>query len=52
LVILSVVLDSSETLFLTLKLRIFENRIAREIFGPERNENGSGEVIHNENFIV
>jgi hypothetical protein len=41
-IIVSVVLCACETLFLTLReehrLRVFENRVLRRIFGPRRNE--------------
>jgi hypothetical protein len=41
-IILSVVLYRSETWYLTLKeehrLRMFENRVLRRIFGPKRDE--------------
>ena len=41
-----------ETWSLTIKeecrLRIFENRILRRIFGPKRDENGKGRRLHNE----
>jgi hypothetical protein len=44
-VILTVVLYGCETLSLTLwdkhRLRIFENRVLRKIFGPKREEDGS-----------
>ena len=43
-IILPVVLYGCESLSLTLReesrLRVFENRILRRIFGPKRNENG------------
>jgi hypothetical protein len=45
-IILSVVLNGCETWFLTLReehrLRVFENRFLRRIFGPKRDE------VHNE----
>ena len=31
-----------------LRLRVFENRILRRIFGPKRDENGEWRMIHNE----
>jgi hypothetical protein len=34
----TVVLSGHETLFLTLKERVFENRVLRRIFGPKRDE--------------
>ena len=41
-----------ETWSLTLReesrLRVFENRILRPIFGPKRNENGEWRRLHNE----
>ena len=30
------------------RLRVFENRILRRIFGPKRNENGEWKRLHNE----
>ena len=30
------------------RLRLFENRILRRIFGPERDENGEWRRLHNE----
>ena len=30
------------------RLRIFENRILRRIFGPKRDENGECRTLHNE----
>ena len=43
-----------ETRSLTLReecrLRVFENRILRRIFGPERDENGEWRRLHNEEF--
>jgi hypothetical protein len=45
-----------ETWSLTLRedsrLKVFENRILRRIFGPKRDENGSGEGSTMRNFIV
>jgi hypothetical protein len=29
------------------RLRAFENRILRRIFGPKRNENGEWRMLHN-----
>ena len=50
--ILPVVLYGCETWSLTLRegsrLRVFENRILRRIFGPKRDENGEGRRLHNE----
>jgi hypothetical protein len=52
-VILPVVLYGCETLYLTLReehrLRIFENRVLRRIFGPKRDEVTRGwRKLHNE----
>ena len=51
-IISSVVFYGCETWFLTLReecrLRIFENRILRRIFGPKRGQNGEIRRIHNE----
>jgi hypothetical protein len=51
-VILPVVLYGYETWSLTLKeehrLRVFENRVLRKIFGPKREDNGSGRKLHND----
>ena len=45
-------LYGSETWSLTLKescrLRVFENRILRRIFGPNRDKNGKWKRLHNE----
>jgi hypothetical protein len=51
--ILPVVLYGRETWFLTLReehrLRVFKNRILREVFGPERNKGiGKWRRLHNE----
>jgi hypothetical protein len=48
-----VVLHGCATWFLTLReehrLRVFENRVLRRIFGPERDEvTGGGRKLHNE----
>ena len=32
------------------RLRVFENRILRRIFGPNRDENGEWGRLHNEEF--
>ena len=52
--ILLVVLYGCETWSLTLKeecrLRVFENRILRRIFGPKRDENRERRRLHNEEF--
>jgi hypothetical protein len=49
---LPVVLYGCETWFLTLReehrLRVFENRILRRIFGPKREEDGSWRKLHND----
>jgi hypothetical protein len=51
-VILPVVLYGCETWSLTLgeerKLRVFENRVLRRIFGPKREEDGSWIKLHND----
>ena len=51
-IILPVVLYSCETCSLTLReesrLRVFENRILRRIFGPKRDENVEWRRLHNE----
>jgi hypothetical protein len=52
-IILPVVLYGCETCFLTLRevhrLRVFENRVLRRIFGPKRDEvNGEWRKLHNE----
>jgi hypothetical protein len=51
-VILLVVLYGCETWSLTLReehrLRVFENRVVRRIFGPEREEDGSWRKLHND----
>ena len=51
-IILPVVLYGCETWSLTLReesrLRVFENRIQRRIFGPKKDENGEGGRLHNE----
>jgi len=53
IIILPVVLYGCETLLLTLReehrLRVFENRVLRRIFGPKRDEvAGEWERLHNE----
>jgi hypothetical protein len=30
------------------RLRVFENRVLRRIFGPKRDENGSWRKLHND----
>ena len=51
-IILIVVLYGCETWSLTLReecrLRVFENRILRRIFGPKRDENEEWRRLHNE----
>jgi hypothetical protein len=51
-VILPLVLYRCETWSLTLReehrLRVFENRVLRRIFGPEREEDGSWRKLHND----
>jgi len=40
-----------ETWSLTLRLRVFENRLMRSIFGPKRDEvSGEWRKLHNEEF--
>jgi hypothetical protein len=51
-VILPVVLYGWETLSLTLRgehrLKVFENRVLRRIFGPKREEDGSWRILNND----
>jgi hypothetical protein len=51
-VILPFVLYGCETWSLTLRkehrLRVFENRVLRRIFGPKREEDGSWRKLHND----
>jgi hypothetical protein len=51
-VILAVVLYGCESWSLTLReehrLRVFENRVLRRIFGPKREEDGSWRKLHND----
>ena len=51
-IILPVVLYGCEAWSLTLReesrLRVFENRILRQIFGPKRDENREWRRLHNE----
>jgi hypothetical protein len=53
-VILLIVLYGCETWSLSLReehrLRVFENRVLRRIFGPEREEDGSWRILHNDEF--
>ena len=50
--ILPVVLYGCETWSLTIReesrLRVFENRVLRQIFGPKRDENGEWRSLYNE----
>jgi hypothetical protein len=32
------------------RLRVFENRVLRKIFGPKREEDGSWRKLHNDEF--
>jgi hypothetical protein len=53
IIILPLVLYGCETLSVTLRkehrLRVFENRVLRRIFGPKRNEvTGEWRKLHNE----
>jgi hypothetical protein len=54
-VILPVVLYGYETWSLTLReehrLRVFENRVLRRIFGPKREEDGSWRKFHNDELL-
>jgi hypothetical protein len=51
-VILPVVLYGCESWSLTFReehrLRVFENRVLRKIFGPKRKEDGSWKILHND----
>jgi hypothetical protein len=51
-VTLTVLLYGCETWSLTFReehrLRVFENRVLRRIFGPKREEDGSGRKLHND----
>jgi hypothetical protein len=53
-VILPVALCGCEIWSLTLReehrLRVFENRVLRRIFGPKREEDGSWRNLHNDEF--
>ena len=53
-IVVPVVLYGCETWSLTLRkesrLRVFENKILRRIFGPQRDENGDWRRLHNEKF--
>jgi hypothetical protein len=52
ILILPVVLYGCETRSLTLReehrLRVFENRVLRRMFGPKREEDGSWRKLHND----
>ena len=52
MIVLPVVLYGSEASSLTLReecrLRVFENKILRRIFGPKKDENGEWRRLHNE----
>jgi hypothetical protein len=54
-VILPVVLYGCETWSPTLReehrLRVFENRVLRRIFGPKREEDGSWRKLHNDELL-
>jgi hypothetical protein len=51
-VILSIVLYGCKNWSLTLgeehRLRVFENRVLRKIFGPKKEEDGSWRKLHND----
>jgi hypothetical protein len=47
-VILPVVLYGCQTLREEHRLRVFENRVLRRIFGPKREEDGSWRKLHND----
>ena len=51
---LPIVLYGYETWSITLReesrLRVFENRILRRVFGPKRDENGEWRRLHNEDL--
>ena len=49
-IILAVVLFDYETRSLVLRLRVFENRTLRRIFGPRMNENVDWRRFHNEDL--
>jgi len=53
-IILPVVLYECEAWSLTLReerrLRVFENKILRQMFGPKRDENGEWKRLHNEDL--
>ena len=54
-IILPVVLCGCETWSITLRelyiLKIFENKILREYFGPKRDDNSECRRLHNEEII-
>ena len=55
-IILKIVIYGCEAWSLTLReerrIRVFENRILRRIFGPERDENGEWRRLHNEELHI
>ena len=56
-IILPVVLYGCETWLLTLReerrLRVFENRVLRKVFGPKRDEvTGEWRKLHNEEVMI
>ena len=56
-IILPVVLYGCETWSLTLRdehrLRVFENRVLRRVFGPKRDEvTGEWRKLHNEGLVI
>ena len=56
-IILPIVLHGCETWLLTLRegsrLRVFENRVLRRIFGPRRDEvTGEWRKLHNEDLMI
>ena len=40
------------TLWEESRLRVFENRILRQIFGPKRDKNGEWRRLHNEELNI
>jgi hypothetical protein len=51
-IILLVVLYGCEILREKYRLRVFDNRISKRVFGPKRNENGEWRRLPMRNFIV
>jgi hypothetical protein len=52
-IILPVVLYGRETCSLTLRVKVFENRFLRRIFGPKRDEvTGEWRKLHNEELHI